>query len=86
MHAAAIGVDVVSGLVHSLVTTPAHVHDLTPVPELLHGCERLVWGDAGYQGVHKRSEHQERALARRPAAGGNDSRKSSLQSGACFAA
>ena len=39
-----IGVDVVSGWVHSLVTTPANVHDLTPVPELLHGCERLVWG------------------------------------------
>ena len=38
-----IGVDVVSGLVHSLATTPAHVHDLTPVPELLHGCERLVF-------------------------------------------
>ena len=55
-----IGVDVVSGLGHSLVTTPAHVHDLTPVPELLHGCERLVWGDAGYQGIPKRPEHQDR--------------------------
>ena len=55
-----IGVDVVSGLVHSLVTTPAHVHDLAPVPELLHGCERLVWGDAGYQGIPKRPEHQDR--------------------------
>ena len=55
-----IGVDVVSGLVHSLVTAPAHVHDLTPVPELLHGCERLVWGDAGYQGIPKRPEHQDR--------------------------
>ena len=55
-----IGVDVVSGLVHSLATTPAHVHDLTPVSELLHGCERLVCGDAGYQGIHKRPEHQER--------------------------
>ena len=55
-----IGVDVVSGLVHSLATTPAHVHDLTPVPELLHGCERLVWGDAGYQGIPKRPEHQDR--------------------------
>ena len=54
-----IGVDVVSGLVHSLVTTPANVHDLTPVPELLHGCERRVWGDAGYQGIPKRSEHQD---------------------------
>ena len=55
-----IGVDVVSGLLHRLATTLAHVHDLTPVPELLHGCERLVCGDAGYQGIHKRPEHQER--------------------------
>ncbi len=45
---------------HSLVTTPAHVHDLTPVPELLHGGECLVWGDAGYQGIHKRPEPQDR--------------------------
>ena len=36
------------------------MHDLTPVPELLHGCERLVWGDAGYQGIPKRPEHQDR--------------------------
>ena len=55
-----IGVDVVSGLVHGLVTTPAHVHDLTPVPELLHGGACLVWGDAGSQGVHKRPDHQDR--------------------------
>ena len=45
---------------HSLVTTPANVHDLTPVPELRHGCERLVWGHAGYQGIPKRPEHQDR--------------------------
>ena len=55
-----IGVDVVSGLGHSLVTTPAHVHDLTPVPELLHGGACLVGGDAGYQGVPKRPEPQDR--------------------------
>ena len=65
-----IGVDVASGLVHSLVTTPAHVHDLTPVPELLHGCECLggCWlsghpQTAGTPGLG-------RALARRPAGGG----------------
>ena len=65
-----IGVDVVTGWVHSLVSTPTHVHDLTPVPELLHGCACLVWGDAGYQGIHKRPEHQDRDVqwhvARRP--------------------
>ena len=32
-----IGVDKDSGLIHSVATTAANVHDLTPVAELLHG-------------------------------------------------
>ena len=32
-----IGVDKDSGLIHSVVTTSANVHDLTPAAELLHG-------------------------------------------------
>jgi IS5 family transposase len=32
------------------------VHDLTPVAELLHGDEEVVYGDAGYQGIAKRPE------------------------------
>ncbi len=37
-----IGVDAASGLIHSVQTTSANVHDLTPAPELLHGEETLV--------------------------------------------
>ena len=37
-----VGVDAESGLVHSLQTTAARVHDLTQVPHLLHGQERTV--------------------------------------------
>jgi transposase, IS5 family len=51
-----MGVDKDSGLVHSVVTTAAHVHDLTPVADLLHGDEAVVYGDAGYQGIAKRPE------------------------------
>jgi IS5 family transposase len=51
-----IGVDVVSGLVHTVVTTPANVNDLNVAGQLLHGQERAAFGDAGYQGVHKRPE------------------------------
>ena len=51
-----IGVDKDSGLIHSVVTTPANVHDITPAAELLHGDEEVVYGDAGYQGIAKRSE------------------------------
>ena len=42
------GVDKDSGLIHSVVVTAANVHDLTPVAELLHGDEQVVYGDAGY--------------------------------------
>ena len=34
-----IGVDKDSDLIHSVVTTAANVHDLTPAAELLHGDE-----------------------------------------------
>ena len=51
-----IGVDAESGLVHSMATTSANVHDMTQAHRLLHGEERAVWGDSGYTGVHKRED------------------------------
>jgi IS5 family transposase len=53
-----IGVDAESGLVHTLVTTPANVADVTQAGALLHGQEKDGHGDAGYRGVHKRPEAQ----------------------------
>ena len=52
-----IGVDADTGLVHSMSTTAANVHDITEAHNLLHGGETMVWYDAGYQGVHKRTEN-----------------------------
>ena len=52
-----IGVDSETGIVHSLSTTAANVHDVTEAHGLLHGGETQVWCDAGYQGVHKREEN-----------------------------
>ena len=52
-----IGVDSETGIVHSLSTTAANVHDVTEAHGLLHGGETQVWCDAGYQGVHKRDEN-----------------------------
>ena len=52
-----IGVDSETGLVHSLSTTSANVHDVSEAHRLLHGRERQVWGDAGYIGVQKREEN-----------------------------
>lgn len=53
-----IGVDAESGLVHSVIGTAANVNDVTQAGSLLHGQEEDAFGDAGYQGVHKRAEHQ----------------------------
>ena len=49
-----IGVDADSGLVHTVVGTPANVNDVTQGHALLHGQEEVVFADAGYQGVMKR--------------------------------
>ena len=57
-----IGVDAGTGLVHSVATTAANVADVTQVAAVLHGGETQVWGDAGYQGVARRPEHQGRAV------------------------
>jgi IS5 family transposase len=51
-----IGADASSGLVHTVVTTPANVNDVTQGHALLHGEENLVFADAGYQGIEKREE------------------------------
>ena len=53
-----IGVDAETGVVHSMSTTSANVHDVTEAHRLLHGREKRVWGDAGYQGVAKRDENE----------------------------
>ena len=52
-----IAVDADTGIVHSMSATGANVHDVTEAHKLLHGSETVVWGDAGYQGVHKREEN-----------------------------
>lgn len=52
-----VGVDDALGLIHTLETTPASVHDITMADQLLHGDEKRVWGDAGYIGIDKREEH-----------------------------
>jgi len=66
-----IGVDDTLGLIHSIDTTAANVHDIVPAGNLLHGEEQRVFGDAGYLGIQKRDEHKDRKnvswfIAKRP--------------------
>ena len=55
-----VGVDLHSGVVHSLTGTAANVADIAEAHHLLHGEEKLGLADAGYQGVEKRGEIQAR--------------------------
>ena len=45
-----IGADSQTKLIHSVVATPANVHDSQVLIDLLHGEETRVWGDAAYTG------------------------------------
>jgi IS5 family transposase len=64
-----IGVDSKEGIVHSVCSTAASVSDVHMLPELLHGDEEKVWGDAGYQGqtdaIHVAAPHAQDMTSRR---------------------
>ena len=45
-----IGVDSRTKLIHSVVATPANVHDSQVLSDLLHGEETRAWGDSAYTG------------------------------------
>jgi IS5 family transposase len=47
-YKAHVGVDEGSGLIRSLIVTPANVNDTTPADDLILGDEKAVWGDAAY--------------------------------------
>ena len=64
-----IGVDDTLGLIHSLETTPANVHDLRVIDQLLHGEEERVFGDSGYRGIEKHLSPEKRKAKHFIAAG-----------------
>ena len=51
-----IGADRDSGLVHTVIGTAANVNDVTVGNALLHGKEKDVFADAGYQGADSRPD------------------------------
>ena len=58
-----IGVDVASGVVHTLTGTAANEADITQMAAVLHGRESDVFADAGYSGADKRPEHADREVS-----------------------
>ena len=66
-EATGYGVDSESGPIHSVETTAANMHDLTPAADLLHGVETLAYSDAGYLGLVKCPEMERRGIGFRVA-------------------
>ncbi len=48
------GVDKATGIIHTVITTPANVHDVTKADELRRPDDWEVIGDYGYLGMEKR--------------------------------
>jgi IS5 family transposase len=57
-----IGVDVASGVVHTVTGTAANEADINQMAAVLHGREEAVFADAGYTGADKRPEHADREV------------------------
>ena len=58
-----IGVDVASGVVHTVAGTAANEADINQMAAVLHGREAAVFADAGYTGAPRRPEHTEREVS-----------------------
>lgn len=69
-YKAHVGVDMGSGLIRAVITTPANVNDTTPADQLIRGDEREVYADAAYD-THARRARLDATgvkprIARRP--------------------
>lgn len=69
-YKAHMGVDEGSGLIRSVITTPANINDTTPADDLIRGDERVIWADAAYDTHARRArlkaEGKIPRIARRP--------------------
>ena len=69
-YKAHVGVDQGSGLIRSVITTPANVNDTVPADALIRGDERAVWADAAYVTHSRRArlkaEGKKPRIVRRP--------------------
>lgn len=69
-YKAHVGVDEGSGLIRTVITTPANVNDTTPADGLIRGDEKTIWADAAYDTHARRArlkaEGKKARIARRP--------------------
>jgi IS5 family transposase len=69
-YKAHVGVDQGSGVIRSVIATPANVNDTTPADDLIRGDEKAVWADAAYHTHAREAALKQRGvkarLMRRP--------------------
>jgi IS5 family transposase len=69
-YKAHVGVDEGSGLIRTVLTTPANINDTTPADDLICGDEAAVWADAAYDTHARRArlkaDGKKSRIARRP--------------------
>lgn len=56
-----IGTDT-QGMTHSIAVTDASIHDSQMMEDLLHGEERVVYGDKAYAGAERQAQYQQRGV------------------------
>lgn len=52
-----------NGLIHSVECTSANVHDLTPLEKLLHGKEKVIYGDSAYMSKENNDKYRKKGIA-----------------------
>lgn len=57
-----VGTETSRGLVHSLVCTPANIHDRHMLEALLHGGEKSIYGDGAYQSKERKNNFESRGI------------------------
>jgi IS5 family transposase len=57
-----VGVDEGSGLIRTVITTPANVNDTEPADLLIRGDEKVVWADAAYHTHARERRLKERGV------------------------
>ena len=57
-----IGVDNTQGLIHSVKTSTARIHDSSLYDDLLHGEEKYIFGDKGYYSLDRKQKARKKGI------------------------
>jgi IS5 family transposase len=53
-----VGTDSSNGLIHTLECTSANIHDSQVMDRLVHGSEKVVYGDSAYMSKERKAKYE----------------------------